>query len=123
MTFRFLFSPAYRLACLPFGVTPGNALVEVADGRLLARFGRWTVETPLENVVATEVTGPYGIFKTAGPAHLSLVDKGLTFATNGDRGLCIKFAEPVAGLEPTGKLRHPGLTVTVEDVEGLARAL
>jgi len=29
----------------------------------------------------------------------------------------------VTGLEPTGRLRHPGLTVTVADVHGLAEAL
>jgi len=123
MTFRFAFSTAYRLACLPFGVTPGNSGVEVDDGRLLARFGRWSLETPLDNIVATSVTGPYGRLRTMGPAHLSLSDRGLTFATNGRRGLCIRFRTPVAGLEPTGRLRHPGLTVTVADPDGLAEAL
>jgi hypothetical protein len=123
MTFRFRFSPAYRLASLPFGVTPGNARVDVGDGRLCARFGFWSVETALDNVIGTALTGPYGRLRTMGPAHLSLVDRGLTFATNGRRGLCIRFREPVAGLEPTGRLRHPGLTVTVDDVEGLAEAI
>jgi hypothetical protein len=123
MTFHFAFATAYRLACLPFGVTPGNSRVEVGDGRLLARFGRWSVETPLDNIVGTAVTGPYGRLRTMGPAHLSLADKGLTFATNGRRGLCIQFRTPVPGLEPTGHLRHPGLTVTVDDPEGLAQAL
>ena len=123
MTFPFLFSPGYRLVALVFGVTPGNSLVEVDGGRLRARFGRWTLETPVDNVVGTKVSGPYGRLRTIGPAHLSLADKGLTFASNRRRGLCIEFREPVAGLEPTGRLRHPGLTVTVVDVDGLARAL
>jgi hypothetical protein len=123
MTFPFLFSPGYRLAALLFGVTPGNSVVEVDDGRLRARFGRWTVDTALDNVVATKVSGPYGRLRTIGPAHLSLADKGLTFASNRRRGLCIEFREPVPGLEPTGRLRHPGLTLTVADVDGLARAL
>jgi hypothetical protein len=123
MTFRFSFSPAYRLASLFFGVTPGNARVDVGDGRLRARFGFWSVETSLDNVMGAAVTGPYGRLRTMGPAHLSMVDRGLTFATNGQRGLCIRFREPVPGLEPTGRLRHPGLTVTVDDVEGLAQAL
>lgn len=123
MTFNFSFSPAYRLACLPFGVTPGNSRVDVGDGRLVARFGRWSLETALDNVAGTAVTGPYGRLRTMGPAHLSMVDRGLTFATNGRLGLCIRFREPVPGLEPTGRLRHPGLTVTVDDVEGLAHAL
>ncbi len=123
MTFRFRFAPIYRVVALLFGVTPGNARVVIADGRLLARFGRWSVETPLANVAGSEITGPYGTLKTVGPAHLSLADKGLTFASNARRGLCIRFREPVRGIEPTGRLLHPGLTVTVDDIEGLARAL
>ena len=123
MRFPFLFSPGYRLAALLFGVTPSNSVVEVDGGRLRARFGRWTVDTPLDNVVGSTVSGPYGRWRTIGPAHLSLADRGLTFATNNRQGLCIEFQEPVPGLEPTGRLRHPGLTLTVADVDGLARAL
>lgn len=123
MTFHFAFEPPYRAFALPFGVTPGNARVEVEGGRLLARFGLWRVSTDVANIEGTEVTGPYRTFATIGPAHLSVVDRGLTFATNGRQGLCIRFREPVPGLEPTGRLRHPGLTVTVTDVDGLATAL
>ena len=36
---RFSFDPSYRLAALPFGVTPRTAYVEVADARLRVRFG------------------------------------------------------------------------------------
>lgn len=123
MTFRFRFAPIYRVVALLFGITPRNARVVVAEGRLLARFGRWTVDTPLANVAGSQVTGPYGTLKTVGPAHLSLADRGLTFASNPQRGLCIRFRDPVPGIEPTGRLLHPGLTVTVDDVDGLARAL
>jgi hypothetical protein len=121
--FDFRFSPAFRLAGLPFGVMPATTSVQVDGTRLLARFGPWRVETDLSNVTGSEITGPYGFIKTAGPAHLSFTDRGLTFATNRHRGLCIRFAEPVGGIEPTGRLRHPGLTVTVVDPEGLALAL
>ena len=48
---------------------------------------------------------------------------GLTFATNGSQGLCIRFRRSVPGVAPTGLLRRPALTVTVDDVKGLARAL
>lgn len=117
-TFPFRFDPRYRLAALPFGVTPGRASVTVGNGSLRARFGPWTVATPLTNVAGAEVTGPYGLAKTVGPAHLSFVDRGLTFATNGERGLCIRFREPVRGMDALGVLRHPALTVTVADVDG-----
>lgn len=101
----------------PFLFTP------VGAGRLEARYGPWCVVTDLANISGTDETGPYSWLKTVGPAHLSLADRGLTFASNPDRGLCIRFHEPVAGIEPTGRLRHPALTVTVSDVAGLAQAI
>ena len=67
-----------------------------------------------------EITGPYALWKTAGPARFAITDSGLTFATNGDRGVLIQFDTPVRGLDPLGILRHPELTVTVADVDGLA---
>ncbi len=124
MIFPFAFSsPVHRAAALLFGITPGNARVEVGDGHLLARYGRWSLETPLANICGTEITGPYTTIKTMGPGRMSFVDRGLTFASNGERGLCICFREPVPGLAPTDRLRHPALTVTVADVDGLAAAL
>lgn len=122
-TFGFRFTPLYRASALPFGITRGSARVDVADKRLLVRFGPWVVDTPLTNVAGTETTGPYSIFKTIGPPHLSLADGGLTFATNRDRGLCIHFSNSVPGVEPFRRVRHGALTVTVEDIEGLAATL
>lgn len=123
MRFDFDFDPLYRTAALAFAVTPGRCHVDVDDGRLVARFGFWTVATATANVAGTEVSGPYRTYTTIGPAHLSLADRGITFASNRRRGLCIRFVEPVRGIEPFGLLRHPGLTVTVADVDGLAAAL
>jgi hypothetical protein len=122
-TYAFRFDPAYRLAAMPFGVLPVTTSVSVDDGVLRVRFGLWRLTTPLTNVAGVEVTGPYSFVKTAGPAHLSFTDKGVTFATNGERGLCIRFRDPVRALDPTGRLRHPGATVTVDDIEGLAGEL
>lgn len=120
--FPFRFDPRYRLAAAPFGITPRTAAVEVSEDVLHARFGPWRLETPLDNVAGCEGSGPFSFVKTAGPAHLSFSDHGLTFATNGDEGLCIRFAEPVPGIDPWGRIRHPGLTVTVEQT-GQLRAL
>ncbi len=122
-TYRFRFHPAFRAAAAAVGVTPANSSVVVRGDELLVRFGRWTVRTPLANVEAAEVTGPYSWPKVIGPAHLSLTDRGLTFATNPERGVCIRFVEPVRGMDPFGLLRHPGLTVTVEDTAALAELL
>ena len=99
------------------------AFVTVIDGELVARHGPWVVHTPLRNIRDVSLTGPYRWFKVAGPAHLSFSDHGITFATNRSRGVRISFKQPVAGIEPTGRMRHPNLTVTPADPEGLARTL
>jgi hypothetical protein len=44
-------------------------------------------------------------------------------ATTTGKGVCIRFLKPVRGLEPLGVLRHPGLTVTPRDPDGLVEAL
>jgi hypothetical protein len=121
--FQFAFAPSYRRAALPFGVTPATAWVEVGDTEFAARFGPWRVSTPLANITEVAVTGPYRFVKTAGPARLAITDRGLTFATNGERGVRVSFHTAVRGLDPLGLIRHPELTVTVEDVDGLATAL
>ena len=121
--FAFRFDPRYRQAARPFGITPERAWVEVDGGRLEARFGPWRLGTPLGNIKHVEITGPYRFIKTAGPARLGITDRGLTFATNGNRGVLITFLEALPAIEPLGVLRHPELTVTVEDVEELARLL
>jgi hypothetical protein len=52
-----------------------------------------------------------------------LADRGITFATNNERGVCIRFFDPIAGIEPTGRVLHPGMTVTVADPDALVVAL
>lgn len=121
--FRFRFDSRYALAARLFGITDRRAVVQVTNQHLIARFGPWLARTPLGNVRAVSETGPYRFVKTAGPAHLSLADHGLTFATNGDSGVCLEFTEPITGLEPFGVLHHPNLTVTVADTGRLADLL
>ena len=119
MRFAFAFAAPYRLAALPLGITSRTAWVDV-DDELRVRFGPWRLRTPLSNVAGAELSGDYGFVKTAGPPHLSFADRGVTFATNGDRGVCVRFRTPVRALWP---LTHPGATVTVADPEGLLHAL
>lgn len=92
-----------------------RAYVEVDDTTFMARFGPWRVRTPLANIAEVSITGPYRRWRVIGPPRLSVSDRGLTFATNARQGLCIRFFEPVAGIEPSGHFRHPNLTVTVAD--------
>ena len=121
--FDFAFDPAYRPFARLFGVTGERAWVDLRAGMLEARFGPWHVRTALSNVAGVEVTGPYAFFKTVGPARLAITDRGLTFATNRDRGVCLSFHAPVTGIDWIGVIRHPSLTLTVRDVDGFAAAL
>jgi hypothetical protein len=121
--FRFRFETSYKRAARLFAVTPSRAWVAVTDTTLEARYGPWRVRTDLSNIRSVKVTGPYRWVRTAGPAHLGLTDRSLTFASNGRRGVEIRFVEPVRGIEPFGLLRHPSLTVTIDDFEGLAAQL
>lgn len=121
--FEFAWAEPYRRAAARFGVRPSNAWVEVGETELDAHFGHWRLHTPLSNITATAVTGPYRFFKTAGPARLAITDRGLTFATNGERGVLISFATKVPGIDPLGLIRHPELTVTVAGIERLVTVL
>lgn len=122
-SFPFEFERRYAIAARPFGITEARTAIVIADGRLRARFGPWSIDTPLANVTSVSLTGPYLFVKTAGPARLGLTDRGLTFATNSRAGVCVEFAEPITGIDPLGKIRHPNLTLTPADCAGLAAAL
>jgi hypothetical protein len=106
-----------------FAVNPRSAYLLVNDGDLIVHFGPWTLTTTLNNIVDATITGPYRLWRVAGPARLSLADRGLTFATTTRTGLCLTFRSPVPGIDPFGIFRHPNLTVTVKDPSALATAL
>lgn len=121
--FAFDFDRAYRIAGLPFGVRPATTEVLVSADVLSVRFGPWRLRTPLANITDVALDGPYRLHRTAGPAHLSLGDRGITFATNGRRGVCLQLAEPVPGIDPFGRIHHPNVTVTVDDPDRLVALL
>jgi hypothetical protein len=52
---------------------------------------------------------------------VTLTDDALSFGTNHAAGVCIHFAEKVPSR--LSRRGHSALTVTVEDLEGLTRAL
>lgn len=120
--FRFRFDPLALPVLTALGVFPGNSSVTLTDDdRFVAKFGRWRVDTPLDNIDCVKVTGPYRRYRAIG-LRGSRVDHGITFGTTGAGGVCVTFIEPVAKLIP-GMKPHPGLTVTVADTEGLAAAI
>ena len=92
----------------------------VTDDTVRATFGYWSVETPVDNVASTMITGPHRWFTAVG-LRLSFSDDGLTFGTNHLRGLCIQFEEKIPRV--IGLHDHSSLWVSVADPEGLAAAL
>lgn len=121
-TFAFAFDPRFRGLLRLLGVRPGNSSVTIDDEHFDARFGRWRLRTPVSNLKDVQVTRGYQWFKAIGPRG-SAADRGCTFGTNAEAGVCVCLHEPEPALLPTDRLRHPGLTVTVADVDGLVAAV
>lgn len=117
--FEMAFDPRFRLALAALGVTPATAHVSVTPGRLVACFGPWACRTTPSNVREVRLTGRYHWYRAIGP-RLSLADRGLTFGTTADRGVCLLLSKPVPGIDPLGVIRHPSLTVTVADPQRFA---
>jgi hypothetical protein len=117
---RFPFDFDYPLAAplAVLGVTPLTSHVDVADGWFDVRFGPWRLRTPLANLGASHVTGPYSAVRALG-IRVSLADRGVTFGSNTRRGLCVELLEPVAAALPIALVKHPGVTVTVREPERL----
>lgn len=117
------FSFRFDRVALPLralGISPATSWVEVDDTWFDARFGPWRCRTPLTNVKDVQTTWRYRAIKAIG-VRGSFADLGATFGSSTVGGVCVCFHEPVAAITPAAI--HPGLTVTVEDVEGLAAVL
>lgn len=119
--FAFAIDGRYTPVLLAWGVTKGSAWLRIDDDMLEARFGLFKVSTPVSNINGYQLSGDYKAYRAIG-VRGSLVDKGITFGSNTHRGLCMTFDEPIA-VKPGVGQKHPGLTVTVEDVDGLAAEL
>lgn len=102
------------------GVSDSDGVGLTEDGRFRATYGRFSLETPLENIRHTKVTGPHRWYTAVG-IRLSFADDGLTLSTNHISGLCIEFVEQVPKV--IGLKNHSSLWVSVADPEGLAAAI
>jgi hypothetical protein len=118
--FRYAIDRRYLPLLLPFGFKRDRDGVSLTDDALEATFGFFRISTTRDNVTGAHITRGYRWW-TAFGARGSMVDDGLSFGTNYQAGVCIHFAEKVPSrLRRSG---HSALTVTVEDLEGLTRAL
>jgi hypothetical protein len=100
-----------------FGARPENAWVELGE-EFEARFGRFRVRTPVDNIVAWRIEGPWRWITAIG-VRRSIRHGDVTFGGNHRGGVRVDFREPVR----LARLHVPALYVTVEDLEGLAAAL
>ena len=118
-TFPFAFDPTFRVFLLGMGVTPGTTGVTLDDETFDARFGPFRLRTPVSNLKDVQITRDYRWYRAIGP-RISGTDRGATFGTNTTGGVCVCFHTPVKALFG---VEHPGLTVTVTDLDGLAAAV
>lgn len=102
------------------GVSSNDGVDITDDGQLRATYGRFGIETPLDNIDHTEVTGPHRWYTAVG-LRLSFADDGITFGTNHNSGLCIAFKKKVPKV--IGFRDHSALWVSVADPVGLAAAI
>ena len=118
--FRFDRPARYLLAAL--GVTPATSGVDVGPETIDIRYGPWRVSLDRSNVQEVSVSGPFSAWRAIGP-RLSLADRGVTFGTSTQAGVCLALRQPVAALAPGWLLTHPGITLTVDRPEDLASLL
>jgi hypothetical protein len=118
MEFPIRLQPALRPILLLFGVRPGNASVRLDSERLLAQFGFFRAETGLANIARWDITGPYRWWRAVG-VRRTLGTHDLSFGGSAHGGLCLHFREAVR----VGRLRVSDLYLTVDDLDGLGRAL
>lgn len=101
-----------------FGATPETAWAEVDADGLKARFGRFHLETPLENIATWRIEGPFRWITAIG-VRMSVRHRDLSFAGSPHGGVRMDFRVPV----PYGVLRVPAQYVGADDLDGFAAAL
>lgn len=119
ITYPLRLGPRQRWLLLPFGVRPGNARVRLEDDDVVARFGFFSLRTPLANVVRWEISGPYR-WLTALGVRRSFPSGKITFGSSTHGGVRLDFREPVRFAR---FFKPPALYLTADDLEGFAAEL
>ena len=102
-----------------FGVGgPQDAWVDLGPDALVARFGHARAATPISNIRAWRIEGPW-LWLTAIGVRRSVRHGDVTFGGSHHGGVRLDFREHVR----IGPFSVPALYVTVDDLEALAAAL
>ena len=92
--------------------------MDIADGLLTARFGRFEFRVPVDDVVRWRIEGPW-LWITAIGVRRGIRNGDLSFAGSPRGGVRLEFRAPVKWT-----IFHvPVLYLGVDDLEGLAAAL
>lgn len=117
--FPFRLGPRSRPVLRLFGVRGvENAFVDLDETTFSARFGRFDVTTPVENLVSWRIEGPWRWITAIG-VRRSVRHADLSFGGSARGGVRVDFRDRPR----VGPFRIPALYVTVEDLEGLGAAL
>jgi hypothetical protein len=117
--FPFRLGPRSRPILRLFGVHGvEDAYVDLTPERFIARFGRFEADTPVTNLVAWRIEGPWPWITAIG-VRRSVRHGDLTFGGSHRGGVRVDFRERLR----VGPFQIPALYVTVEDLDGLAAGL
>jgi len=103
---------------IAFGVTPGRAWAEIADGRIQVRFGRFSFTAPVSDVVGWRIEGPWPWITAIG-LRRSVRHGDISFAGSPRGGVRVDFRAPVRWW----RLGVPATYYGVQDLEGFAAEL
>ncbi len=119
-TVRFPIRVDRRLAwiLLAWGVRAGNAWVELDDESMTARFGRFSMSTPLANIASWRIEGPFRVLTAIG-VRGSIRQGDITFGGSAHGGVRMDFREPIRFWARD----CTALYVSADDLEGLAAKL
>ena len=101
-----------------FGVTRDRAFVDLGDGVIRVRFGRFELTAPIAEAARWRIEGPW-LWITAIGIRRSIRHGDLSFAGSPRGGVRVDFRTPVSWRI----LRVPAAYYGVEDLEGFAAAL
>ena len=103
---------------IAFGVRPDRAFVDVGDGVIRVRFGRFEVTAPLADARRWRIEGPWAWITAIG-VRMSIRHHDLSFAGSPRGGVRVDFEPPVS----YRFFRLPAIYYGVDDLEGLAAEL
>jgi hypothetical protein len=104
---------------LIFGVRERNAYVDLTNDELVARFGFYSVRTPISNIARWEISGPYRSLMALG-VRASVRHGDVTFGGSAHGGVRIDFRQRPRWF---GVFHPPAFYFTLDDLEGFAAEL